>query len=149
MKKFIQKYRLLSLKQKYYLYFVFFLFCWALLIGWNIRSDNNTSGIYVSQNYELLECDSEIRLYTHNDASSFETQSEPDMTQTIKEQICALDQNFDGSVNDRITLFSYSVRILEFWTVNRPDIAQYFYRKIISANEDDALSLYIKQEKLK
>lgn len=108
----------------------------------------NTDGITVSKNYETLHCDEGIKIITAKNSSTYERKDILKHKTTLEDDICSLDKNFNTDKADRVTLFAYSHKKLEFWTVNRPDIAQYFYKKIIEANPNDALSLYIREEKI-
>ncbi|MEM6781018.1 MAG: hypothetical protein AAF569_04060 [Pseudomonadota bacterium] len=109
----------------------------------------NTFGITVSKNYESLVCDESIEPINSLSIDTFLKKDRHNYKTNFKTDICTMDKIFDGSDTDRSILFSYSDNIYEFWTVGRWDIAQYFYRKIIESNPDDALSEYIKREKLK
>jgi hypothetical protein len=139
----------LSQPKKFYVVFSFFMCLWLVSVGLNIKHGTDTKGISVSEDYTSLTCDVQIAIISADSASSLTKNTLEKRPANIREDVCFLNHNFDGTDSDRITLYSYSTRILEFWTVNRPDIAQYFYRKIITANEEDALSLHIKAEKLK
>jgi len=132
-------------------YWVFIVYMALLLLGFTVYLTKtlNTDDIKVSDDYSSLNCSANINIPKSKNASTFEKKDLLNFDYDIQQIICSLDKNFDESINDRVTLFSYSSRILEFWTINRPDIAQYFYRKVITANENDALAQFIKEEKLK
>lgn len=66
----------------------------------------------------------------------------------LDRRICTIDTLFNGSDEGRAFLFEFVQYRLKNPLVRRHDIAEYFYRRIVKANKNDALSLYIKQEKL-
>ena len=113
-----------------------FLMLGAALIasGISIYHRNNTTLIYVSSDFLRLSC--------------------PDLSVThpniVTHRICSFDQRFNlDNEAQRAEAFELSIHLLEFSLVMRHDIAQYFYRKIIDGNPDDALSVYVRKYKIK
>ncbi len=107
---------------------------------------NNTSNITVSNHYEKLDCATSIHLQQAESIEDYTQNVAPN--KGLAAQICTFNQIFNGKDIDRIHLLKFSEERLDDLFLGRPDIAQYFYRKIIAANPDDTLSLYIKTYKL-
>lgn len=114
----------------------------AALFFWN----NQTFGISVSEDGQALICSTAIPLQRAENIDFYYRHIPPD--QGLRAQICTFAKAFDNSDADRAHLAAFSMRILEFPLVGRWDIAQYFYRRIVAANPDDALSLYLRTYKL-
>jgi len=115
---------------------------------WDGYKNLRTSGILVSEDYSTLTCSPDIRIIPSKNALDYQNRTISGNNTTVKNDICTLDQVFDGSKEDRYVLHSYSERVLDFWVYNRPDIAQYFYRKVIEENPNDDLSKEIIKNKI-
>lgn len=145
--------KLLKFINRYWFVSLFLLFLIGGKIAY-IAFYSNTKDIKVSDDYSKLYCAPDIPIYPASSIQIYllekpDVKAHPGREIGIAIQICSMDQSFDGSDQDRSLLFNINTGMLEFWTVQRHDIAQYFYRKIIEANPEDALSIYIKREKLK
>ncbi len=109
-------------------------------------NDHNTNNIRVSADYKTLECGRSVTTTNIDSISHFYKTSF--LSSSLEEQICTMDAVFDGSLQDRIHLLGFSDAKLDFAFINRPDIAQYFYRKAVSAAPEDSLSQYVLSEKI-
>lgn len=131
-----------------YYFRVFALLAAALVASWIalcLRTD--TSWIApVSESDAALSCGREIVPRQAPSISAYYANLSGD--DDLQTQICAFDRVFDGSAEDRAHLVNFSQKILEFPWPGRHDIAQHFYRKVIAANPQDALSLYLRAHKL-
>lgn len=101
-----------------------------------------TTEITVTEQGTVLSCASDITIQKANDITDYNQHVAP--SEGLQSQICTFDRIFSGSDSDLAHLFKFSDDVLESPLVMRPDIAQYFYGKIIAANPDDALSTYLK-----
>lgn len=136
----------MRIKYKIFSYVACFLFffVWVSITFFNIKQQSNTDNIVILDNQ--LTCDfsipdfpSSYDFYQHTDNNSY----------PIDEIICILDKNYNGSKKDRYILFSFTMKQLNHWSINRPDIKNYFLYKIINTKPDDTLSLYIEKDILK
>ena len=132
-----------------YIVFIFFFSFWFFYVYNDIKSANNTSGIVISSNYTKIHCGNDVQIIPSKNAYTYYREGVLKFNNSLQDDICTIDRAFDKSDRDRIILFDYADTKLEFWMSDRLDIAQYLYRKIIDTNPNDALSLYIKEEKLR
>lgn len=136
-----------SSSARYYLR-VFIILCAALAASWvalSLRTD--TSWIApVSEGDTALSCGREIVIPQFKSVSAYYEETSGD--ESLQTQICIFDAVFDGSDEDRAALVYFSQNILEFPWPGRHDIAQHFYRRVIAADPDDALSAYLRLYKL-
>jgi hypothetical protein len=120
----------------------------ALILSFaQILYQNNTYGIRTTGVGSILECSPKIEIHELKSISQYYNDPSIDSL-NLKSQICSFDKAFDSSQGDRINLYHFSENRLEWVFVSRHDVAQYYYRKIIAANPDDALSLYISEHKI-
>ena len=131
-------------------YLVFTLLAGLFLISkfLSIVHESDTSGIFVSAEFLEIYCDKNIEIIKSRNISNLFDHDLLQHKGNLKTAICTADKVFDGSNQDRRSLYNFTVKNLEFWTVNRRDIATYFYKKITSANPDDDLSKMIEEQKL-
>lgn len=108
---------------------------------------NNTSGITISSDRKNLQCDKSISINAIRSVTQYYNDPAIEASD-LKSRICSFDAAFDQSLTDRSHLFHFGQSHLEWMFINRHDIAQYFYHRIIDADPDDALSTYIKNHKL-
>lgn len=113
-----------------------------------ISLKTDTSGIEISNNFTNMKCDPNIEIIKTNNTQSFYFDKSLPYQTNLKETICTFDKIFDGSDEDRALLYGFIDAKLEWSFVARHDIAQYFYWRIIASNPDDALSQYLKKEKI-
>ncbi|MCB1650742.1 MAG: hypothetical protein KDI46_01685 [Alphaproteobacteria bacterium] len=135
-----------AIKKTFYRRVFTALFIALVISFFSIKHQNNTAGIGVSHDYSNLSCDLEILTDRAESIDDFYRSALSGYS--LSAQICIMDRAFDGSVQDRIHLIGFSEKTLEFWLINRRDIAQYFYRKVIAAAPEDSLSMYVKAEKI-
>lgn len=130
-------------KRKYYAY-VFLCLCIALSASYvSIRIKTSTAGITVNES--VMTCENTIKVKIEKSIAGLQ----PSLSSlNFESQICSYDLAFNSGDKDRAYLFELAQK-MDFWLFDRPDLAQYFYRRIVNANPDDALSVYILQEKIK
>lgn len=132
--------------ENYYLRF-FFILALALIASYvSLTFRMNTRGIVTDEDFETLSCASDIHVLDINSIEAFYKSESED--HGFSSQICSFELAFNGSLEDRVLLFNFSQKLLEFPLVGRRDIAQHFYKKIIKANPDDALSEYLRDFKI-
>lgn len=149
MKKLIEKLATLKIFPNIYLVCLFVIFCWGGLTYLNIKYQSNTDGIIVSESGSALDCNESIKIIPTDNIKTYYERDRRKQGTTLKNDICTFDKVFDQSDTDRSYLFNFTNKALDYWAVNRPDLSAHFYKKIMNANPNDALSLYIKKEKLK
>ena len=113
-----------------------------------INEQNNTEDISITSDLENMSCPKDIYIPKADSAYSYDISLALKENKTLQDDICIMNVTYNNSALDRVSLFNLALK-LEHWTIHREDIAQYFYRTIISTNPDDALSIHIKQQKLR
>ena len=130
-----------------YGYAVLFIIIAMSLTAHNMFKDTNTSGIIVSTNKSELICDNNIKILNITSIDHFFRDFHKIESISLSSQICSFDKAFQNTPLDRAHLFKFSEKVLNLWTINRPDIVNHFHRKLINSEPDDALSKYIKNYK--
>jgi len=136
------------LSANFYRYGIALFFITALLVSAaiNIHKQSKTSDVHIEVQNNTLQCSPDINILDIKNITAFYEDRSDYKSTNLEVLICSFDEAFDGSKTDRSYLFGFTQTKLTFWTVNRPDIAEYFYTKIIKANPNDTLSFYIKNE---
>lgn len=133
----------------YIRYGIALIFVFGFTFGalYHVKNQTDTSRIFFEPSTNVMICDPSIKTAHVENIKMFYTQA--DHTLSLRSMICTFDTIFDGSDDDRAYLFGFVTYELDSRRVSRPDIVQYFYKRIVESNSDDALSIYIKNEKIK
>ena len=116
---------------KTYLIYVAVIVLLLSSVIYQFYAERNTSGIAVTDSGEMI-CESSA-------------QQQPN---TLRRMICDFKDIPLKNNKARADLYRFTLKTVDHWTVNRPDIALFFYRRIIAAEPDDTLSIYLLDEKI-
>lgn len=100
------------LSKSFLIAFFFVLLFAASKIG-SIYMNTNTSGIHVKPQLNSLDCASEIKLSSLPNVTAHYTSSNHEDF-GFKSQICTFDKVFNGSDADRVHLYAFSHKMLEY-----------------------------------